>query len=139
MIAVIFAKCYWSTYAGYFFTSNTKFNNFCRRLLWYYSDYERKVDWFWHSPVTYKTSHKLWDQSPYPHYQCCLQVSETVSWRKLSCCYSANMLQHWVGGRVLIYSRKVDHSRISINFSRTRLGLNNFCEILSQTLKNLGK
>ena len=44
------------------------------------------------------TSHKFWDQSPSPHYQCCLQVSETVSWHKLRCCYSANILQHWVGG-----------------------------------------
>ena len=83
--------------------------------------------------------HKFWDQSPSPHYQCCLQVSETVSWRKLPCCYSANMLQHLVGGRVLIYSRKVDHSRISINFSRNRLGLNSFCGILSQHLRNLSE
>ena len=28
----------------------------------------------------YNTSHKFWDQSPSPHYQCCLQVSGTVSW-----------------------------------------------------------
>ena len=26
--------------------------------------------------------------------QCCLRVSETVSWHKLWCCYSANILQH---------------------------------------------
>ena len=24
---------------------------------------------------TYNTLHKFWDQSPFPHYQCCLQVS----------------------------------------------------------------
>ena len=35
------------------------------------------------------------------------------------------MLQHWVGGRDLIYFCKVGHSRIFRNFSRTRLGLNN--------------
>ena len=29
-----------------------------------------------------------------PHYQCCLQVSETVSWHELWSCYSSNMLQH---------------------------------------------
>ena len=28
------------------------------------------------------------------YLQCCLQVSETVSWLKLQCCYSANILQH---------------------------------------------
>ena len=44
------------------------------------------------------TSHKFWDQSPSSHNQCCLQVSGTVSWHKLRCCYSANMLQHWVRG-----------------------------------------
>ena len=64
----------------------------------------------------YIISHKFWDQSPFPYYQCCLQVSETVSRHKLWCCYSANMLQYWVGGRDLIYFCKVDHSRISINF-----------------------
>ena len=61
---------------------------------------------------TYNTSHKFWDQSPSPHYQCRLQVSEAVSWHKLWCCYSANILQHWVGGRSLICFCKVDHSRI---------------------------
>ena len=76
------------------------------------------------------TSHKFWDQSPSPHYQCCLQVSETVSWHKFRCRYSANILQHWVGGRGLIYFCKVDHSRIFLNFSRNWLGLNNLCEIL---------
>ena len=62
------------------------------------------------------TSHKFWDQSPFPHYQCCLQVSETGSWHKLRCCYSSNMLQHWVGRRWQIYFCKVGHSRISIDF-----------------------
>ena len=76
------------------------------------------------------TSHKFWDQSPSPHYQCCLQVSVVVSWHKLRCCYSANMLQLWVGGRGLMFFCKVDHSRISIHFSRNWLGLNNLCEIL---------
>ena len=33
-----------------------------------------------------------------PHDQCHLQVSGTVSWHKLRCCYSDNMLQRWVGG-----------------------------------------
>ena len=64
------------------------------------------------------TLHKFWDESPSPHDQCCLQVFGTVSWHKLRCCYSANMPQHWVGERRLIYFCKVDHSRISINFSR---------------------
>ena len=49
------------------------------------------------------------------------------------CRYSANILQHWVGGRGLIYFCKVDHSRIFINFSRNWLGLNNLCEILQTT------
>ena len=65
---------------------------------------------------TYNISHKVWDQSSSPHCQCCLQVSETVSWHKLRSCYSPNMLQHWVGGRGLIYFCKLDHSRIFINF-----------------------
>ena len=64
------------------------------------------------------TSHKFWDQSPSPHYQCCLQVSETVSWHQFRCCYSANILQHWVGRKGLIYFCKVYHFRISRNFSR---------------------
>ena len=66
-------------------------------------------------------SRKFWDQSPSPHYQCCLQVSETVSWQKIRCCYSSNMLQHWVRGRGLIYFYRVDHLRISTNFSRNWL------------------
>ena len=48
------------------------------------------------------TSHKFCDQSPFPHSRCCLQVSETVSWHKIQCCYSANILQHWVGSRALV-------------------------------------
>ena len=70
------------------------------------------------------------DQSPSPYHQCCLQVSDKVSWHKLRCWHSANMLQHWVGRRVLIYFCKANHCRISINFSRNRLCLNNLCEIL---------
>ena len=83
------------------------------------------------------TSHKFWDQSPSPHYQCFLQVSETVSWHKLRCCYSTNILQHWVGGRGLIYFCKVDYSRISRNFSRNWVGLNNLCEILQIRVKTV--
>ena len=67
---------------------------------------------------------------PFPHYQWCLQVSETVSWHKFWRCYSANILQHWVGGSGLIYFWKVDHSRVSRDFSRNWLGLNNLCETL---------
>ena len=83
-----------------------------------------------HKYANYNTSDKFWVQSPSPHSQCCLQVSETVSWHKLRCCYSANMLQDWVGGRGLIYFWKVDHSRIFIHFSRNWLGASNLCEIL---------
>ena len=85
------------------------------------------------------TSHKFWDLSPVPHYQCCLQVSETGSWHKLRRCYSSSVLQYWVGARWQFYFWKVDHSRISINFSRNCLGLNNLCQILSQNLRKLGK
>ena len=53
------------------------------------------------------------------------QFLGTSSWH-----YSSNILQHWVGGRNLIYLCKVDHSRISVNISRKWLGLNNLCEIL---------
>ena len=38
-------------------------------------------------------SYKFWDQFPSQHYQYCLEVSETVSWHKLWCCYSSNILQ----------------------------------------------
>ena len=75
-------------------------------------------------------THKFWDQSPTPHYQCCLRVSETVSWHKLQSCYCSSMLQHWIRERGLIYFCKVDHSRIFTNFSRNWLGLNNLSEIL---------
>ena len=59
-----------------------------------------------------------------------LEVSETISWPKLWCFYSFIMLQHWVGGRGLIYFHKVNHSRTSINFSRNLLDLNNLRKIL---------
>ena len=84
---------------------------------------------------TLNTSHKFWDISPSPHYQCCLQISETVSWHKLRRCYFSSMLQHWAGERDLIYFWKVDHSRIFLNFSRNWLGLNNLCEILLALFK----
>ena len=89
--------------------------------------------------ATYNTSQKLWEQSPFPNYQCPLQVSETVCWHKLRCCYSTKMLQHWVGERGLIYFGKVDHSRISRKFCRCWLGFNNLCEILSQNLRKVDK
>ena len=85
------------------------------------------------------TSHKFWDQPPTPNYHCCLQVSEIVSWWKLRCSLSFNILQYLVGGRGLIYFYKVENSRIFINFSRNFLGLNNVCEKLSQKLRRLGK
>ena len=81
------------------------------------------------------TSLKFWIQSLSPHYQCCLQISGTVSSHKLWCCYSVNRMQHWVGARGLIYFCRIDHSRISINFSRNWLRLNNLCKIL---LLNVG-
>ena len=84
----------------------------------------------------YNTSHKFWDQSPSPHYQCCFQVFETVPWHKFPCCYSSNILQHWVGGRDQIYSCKLDQSRIFINFSMNWLGLINLCEILKFAVHN---
>ena len=72
------------------------------------------------------------------HYHCCLKLSEIVSWHKLRY-YSVNMLQHWVGERGLIYFYKMDHSRISKDFSRNWLGLNNLCEIqaCSQNFKEV--
>ena len=99
----------------------------------YWFDFDSNIennDCLFLNTISYNTSHKFWAQSPFPHYQSCLQVSETVSWDKLWYSYSANILQHWVGGRGLIYFCKVDHSRISRNFSRTWVGLNNLCEIL---------
>ena len=92
-----------------------------------------------HTPWFYNTPHKFWDQSPSSHFQYCLQVSETVTWHRLWCCYSANILQDWVEWRGLIYFCKVNHYRISRIFSRNWLGLNNLCEILSQNLRKLGK
>ena len=102
--------------------------------MWYFGS--NNVDGFTES---YNTSRKFCDQSLSPHYQCCFQVSETVSWNKLRCCYSANILQYWVEGKGLIYFCKVDHSRISKYFSRNWVGLNNLYEILSQNLRKLGK
>ena len=82
-------------------------------------------------------SHIFWVQFPCPHCQCCFQVSETVSWHKLRCYYSFNMLQNWVRGRSLTYFCKVDHSRISGSFSRNWVGVNNLCEILQENLHRL--
>ena len=76
--------------------------------------------------------HKFWDQSPCHHYQYCLQVSVAVWWHKFRCCYFSLMLQYWVWGRCLIFFYKVDNSRISINFSKNWLGLNNLCEIFQK-------
>ena len=75
-------------------------------------------------------SNKFWDQSHSSHYQYCLKICETISWHKLWCSHSSNILQYWVGWRDLIYICKMDHSRISVNFSRNWVGLNNLCEIL---------
>ena len=91
--------------------------------------FESKTDYYRQHWKTKKSTipHKFWDQSPSPNDQCCLQVSETVSWYKLRCSYSSNILQHWVEGSHLIYFCKVGHSRIPINFSGNWLGLNNLC------------
>ena len=75
-------------------------------------------------------SHISSETNPPPPLLMLFAISGTVSWHKLRSCYSSNMLQHWVGGKDLIYFYKVDHSRISINFSWNWLGLNNLCEIL---------
>ena len=85
------------------------------------------------------TLHKFWDSSPSTHYQCCLQISEIVSWKKLWCCYSSNILQDWVGGSGLICFCKVKKSRISRIFSGNWLGLNDLCEIWSRNLRELTK
>ena len=77
---------------------------------------------------SYNTSHKFCDQFPSLHYQCYFQVSETVSWHKLWCSYTSNILQHWVRGKDLIYFCKVDRSRSFINVSRNSLGLVTKCE-----------
>ena len=113
---------------------------FLKNFYWF--DFDSNIennDCLFLNTISYNTSHKFWDQSPFPHYQSCLQVSETVPWHKVQCCYSVNILQHLVGGWWLIYFCKVDHSRISRNFSRNWVGLNNLCEILSQNLRMLGK
>ena len=54
-------------------------------------------------------------------------LANNVVWKQ-SCSFA--VLQHWLGRRELIYFWKVDHSRISRNFSRKRLGLNDLCELL---------
>ena len=105
----------------------------CVDLLWFFVNHCRLLRIFW---SFYNTSHKFWDQSPSPHCQCCFQVFETVPWHKLPCCYSSNILQHWVGGRDLIYSCKLDQPRIFINFSMNWLGLINLCEILKFAVHN---
>ena len=96
---------------------------------------------------------------PLPHDKCCLQVSEAVSWHKLRCCYSANILQHWVRGKSLVYFCKVDHSRIfqkfcqELTFSQKFMwdmqvalfpttiymlrSIYSFCKIKSDCIKNL--
>ena len=95
---------------------------------------EKRTDWIlkiftFNDKNPDNTSHKFWNQSPYPHYQCFFQLSETVFWHKLRSYFSSNMLQHWVEGRGLIYICKVDHSRISISFPRNWLGLNNLYDV----------
>ena len=87
---------------------------------------------------TFNTSHKFWDQSLSSCYQCCLQISEAVSWPKLQCCYSYNMLTMTMG-RDLNYFCKVNHPRISRMFSKKCFGLINLCEILPQNLRGLCK
>ena len=85
------------------------------------------------------TLHKFWDPSPSTHYQCRLQISEIVSWKKLSCCNSSDILQGWVGRSGLICFCKVSNSRIFRIFSGNWLGLNDLCEIWSQNLRELTK
>ena len=75
-------------------------------------------------------SHKFWEQSPHPNDQCWLQVSKKVSWRKLRCCYSSNMVQHWVEERGLTYSEEWTIPEFPEIFSRNWLDLKNLCEIL---------
>ena len=89
----------------------------------------------WLKPfATYNNSHKFWDQSPPPTINVGCKFW-TNSWHKLQCCYSSNILQHWVWGRALIYFCNVDYSRISIYSSRNWLGLNNLCEIYCRYCK----
>ena len=113
---------------------------FLKNFYWF--DFDSNIennDCLFLNTISYNTSHKFWDQSPFPHYQSCLQVSETVSWDKSWCCYSTNILQHQVWGRDLIYFFKMDDFRISRNLSRNWAGLNNFCETLSQKSTKLCK
>ena len=76
------------------------------------------------------TLHKFWDQSSLPLLSMLLasiwKSSLAQASMLLLCQYAATSRR----GRALIYFCKVDHSRISINFSRNWLGLNNLCEIL---------
>ena len=134
--------CKISTHQFFWGSEWTRSNPISHKTIWHIPNTKnsqfklKKMLAFFQTPFYFSftfldnTSHKFWDQSPSPHYQCYLQVSEAVSWHKLQSCYSCNMLQHWVEGRCLIYFCKVDHSRIFINFFRSWLGLNNLCEIL---------
>ena len=74
----------------------------------------------------HNTSSKFWDQFPSHHYQCCFQVSETVSW------HSSNMLQYLVGRRGLTYFSKVDHFIVFGDFAGNWFDLNDLCEIWLQ-------
>ena len=63
-------------------------------------------------------------------------IINVVYWRKLRFCYSCNMLQHWVGGRDLIYFWKVGHF-----FPKSGLGIDlvsiiyvRYCGLLKITL-----
>ena len=107
--------------------------------------FQRKMtkDFFWRSTININktltvsfsmscscnASHKFWYQSPSPHYQCCLQVSEAGCWRKLFQ-YVATLSR----GRELTSFCKVDNSRISINSSRNWFSLNNLCEMMKALL-----
>ena len=64
-------------------------------------------------------SYNLWDQSSSPFF----------------CCYSVNILQHWVGWKGRTYFCKVDYSRISQKFSWNCVSLNNLCEISTSHFK----
>ena len=91
--------------------------------------FQRKMtkDFFWRSTININktltvsfsmscscnASHKFWYQSPSPHYQCCLQVSEAGCWRKLFQ-YVATLSR----GRELTSFCKVDNSRIANIFFR---------------------
>ena len=112
---------------------NTKSNHpytIISSLKWKIKDYQKYI-------AVKKNLCEFWDQPPSYNYQCCLQVSETVCWRKLRCCYSLNMLQHWVERGAWFISAKWTIPEFPRNFSRNRLGLNNISETLSQTLRKL--